>query len=154
MCRKPNDGRLMVHYDGWYRGVCLGVTVDYLSDLDQFICPRVLGQGGVSSYVFLFGSSNGSDMTPARDWRQERKHDGGSPWVERDRRPKTDSGKPARGRGRTRGSRGISKCQYVDCSIQTRKMRDCATQAHFYPIFRHGVPSLPEVYRLRKKVLS
>ncbi|XP_061166032.1 uncharacterized protein LOC133174957 [Saccostrea echinata] len=51
-CRRPDDGGLMIQCDqcdGWFHGVCVGVTSEEASSLDQYICPDCMGEPRVAN---------------------------------------------------------------------------------------------------------
>ena len=77
-CRRPDDGRLMVQCDqcdGWFHGECVGVTTQEVADLDQYICPACMGDGGQLRCLCLLSfsdSSNEKTHSPTRGWANER----------------------------------------------------------------------------------
>ena len=103
ICHKPDDGRLMVQCDqceGWFHGVCVGVTSEEASSLDQYICPPCSGTINRLRSIFL---SSDSETSPERGWRHERAPDDRRGARERERAPDDRLG--ARGRERAPADR-------------------------------------------------
>lgn len=65
-CRRPDDGNLMVqcdHCDEWFHGLCVGVTSEEASTLEQVVCPNTLGGLLIVSFYFT-GITTATMMVP------------------------------------------------------------------------------------------
>lgn len=115
--------------DRWYHGLCVGVSPEDATTMDQFVCPTCMG--GISiNRVFLF-------------YRDDDDYD----------EEEAPQAPPPPGAARRRGSRGPSStCPFLGCLVRTRTMRTHVTVAHLHPVFRRSVP--PEAgASLRYRVL-
>ena len=148
--------------DGWFHGECVGVTTQEVVNLDQYICPTCMGDGGQLRCLCLSFSDSSDEETrsPTRGWanerrRQDRPEHSGESLEE----PPRDPGEQARPKGVSyrrplhRGTRE-SPCPLPGCRYKTRRMREQVTLVHLLPLFLREVPCAPEITRARKAVLD
>lgn len=120
LCHRPDDGKLMVQCDQcdcWYHGLCVGVSPEDVTTMDQFECPTCMGGMSINR-LFLFYRDND-------DYDEE----------------EAPQAHPFPGAAGRRGSRGPgSTCPFLGCLVRTRTMRNHVTVAHLHPVFRRSVP--------------